>query len=38
MLLCIMLYQGLGPENYENTKFVTHFCWVEMINITGLLI
>ena len=38
MLLCIKKYQVLGPENYENAKFVTHIWWVEIINIMGLLI
>ena len=29
--LCNRKYEGRGPENCENTKFVTHFCWVEIL-------
>jgi hypothetical protein len=36
--LCNKAYQGRGPENCENTKFVTHFCWVErLINLVFLV-
>jgi len=31
-------YQGEGPVNCKNKKFLTHFWWVELLNFNGLLL
>lgn len=33
---CKSMYQGREPENCVITKFVTQFCWVELLNFNGL--